>query len=370
LAGKLAGQDPSNGGFEKTPYEEQETPPGMILIEGDSLPGFSRRVYSFYISSHEETNGQYLAYLTWMKKVYSLATYRMALPDTTVWLKENLPDSLKEYLIKNYLRGAAFHDYPVVGVSPEQVQKYAIWKTDRMNETILIREGLLEYVEDADSTNFFSTESYLAGKWSRQLKQKLPSFDEQAPERDVRLEDGIFLPNFRMATPDEWKFAALAVGDQNHSYIVTPKEASHQFDKGDHFGYLYLKPVKEKNSWDVVLLKRARADLHAVYNVPANPYKVYGMSGNVGEWVCDPEGNYFVMGNSWKDPGSDYTAPYDPLNKIYTIPEISSIAQERSTGPSAAIGFRLAMTYIDVPVGYVKTKKAKWSRRSVNLTRP
>ena len=29
--------DPSNGGFEKTPYEEQETGPGLVLIEGGTF---------------------------------------------------------------------------------------------------------------------------------------------------------------------------------------------------------------------------------------------------------------------------------------------------------------------------------------------
>ena len=29
--------DPTNGGFEKVPYEEQETGPGLVLVEGGSF---------------------------------------------------------------------------------------------------------------------------------------------------------------------------------------------------------------------------------------------------------------------------------------------------------------------------------------------
>jgi sulfatase modifying factor 1 len=30
--------DPNNGGFEKAPYADQETGPGLILVEGGTLP--------------------------------------------------------------------------------------------------------------------------------------------------------------------------------------------------------------------------------------------------------------------------------------------------------------------------------------------
>ena len=30
--------NPKNGGFQKVPYSEQETGPGLILIEGGTLP--------------------------------------------------------------------------------------------------------------------------------------------------------------------------------------------------------------------------------------------------------------------------------------------------------------------------------------------
>ena len=56
--------DPSNGGFQKVPYYNQETPPGMVLVEGGTFlfkneNGTEKKsVNHFFISKTEETNRQ------------------------------------------------------------------------------------------------------------------------------------------------------------------------------------------------------------------------------------------------------------------------------------------------------------------------
>jgi formylglycine-generating enzyme len=346
----ISAQD--NGGFEKVVFEIPETAPGMILIEGGifyfpEVAGAKKdSLNSFYISATEETNGQYLAYLNWVRNLYSAAAYKDALPDTTVWLKENLSDSLKNFLVSNYLKNQAFRDYPVVGVSPEQVIKYAEWKTDRMNEMILIREGLLNFVYDPkDSSLVFSTEKYLSGKWKGQLAQKLPSFDDQNPEREVRMEDGIFLPHFRMPTEREWKLAAMAVGDKQHRYIVTPKPYNHlKFDKRNYYGYFFVKQKSVSNNLSLMLSNAI--DLHAVYATSANNYLIQGLNANAGEWVVDPAGGYLVAGGSWKVSGPGYSAVYTKEGANsgrYSFPVLFPSFHESKV--TAATGFRLAMAY-------------------------
>ena len=70
--------DPSNGGFQKIPYLEQETGPGLVLIEGgrftmgraeqevhydwNNIPR-TVTVSSFYMDETEVTNFMYLEYL-------------------------------------------------------------------------------------------------------------------------------------------------------------------------------------------------------------------------------------------------------------------------------------------------------------------
>ena len=157
-----------SGGFGNYLFNTQQSAPGMILIEGSTFtfknenePPVKKKMNSFYISKTEETNGQYLSYLAYIKKYYSKDTYSKALPDTTVWLKENLSDSTGFFLSKNYLRNPSFHDYPVVGLTPEQIRKYCKWKTDRVNEMLLICDGILELdTANLDSTNIFTSDVY------------------------------------------------------------------------------------------------------------------------------------------------------------------------------------------------------------------
>src|ERR1035437_2690174 len=151
--------DPKNGGFEVMPYEEQETGPGLILVEGgtfamgrteqdvlydwDNIP---RRVTvsSFYMDETEVKNLDWCEYLYWLRRVFGVdypEVYKKALPDTLVW-RDRL--AYNEPLVELYLRHPAYRDYPVVGVSWLQATDYCAWRTDRVNEYILIREGILK----------------------------------------------------------------------------------------------------------------------------------------------------------------------------------------------------------------------------------
>jgi formylglycine-generating enzyme required for sulfatase activity len=360
----------NNGGFQKIPYLEQEIAPGMILIEG-MIPADPEKyglnsdtIQSFYISALEETNAQYCAYLSFIKKYYSTATYKKALPDTNLWMKESLPDSLEQYLAKNYLRHYIFRDYPVVGVSPEQIEKYAWWKTDRMNEMVLIREEILKFYEPADSIEIFTTIGYLNETFDPD-KNKLPSLvpSKDRGERLVRMEDGIILPRYRMVIADEWKLAALAIGDTKHTYIVTPKEVSNKkSDKKNHFGHLYVKEKGIASNHYQIVSKLAAFNLRAVYTPPMNNYKVHGLYDNVSEWVADSNGKYSTMGGSWKIPGPSYATVYHPHRletPMYDNPEPFVLPGKEQNKVSAATGFRLAMDHIGAIDPRIKRRKVK-----------
>jgi hypothetical protein len=348
------------GGFEKISYEEQEVAPGMILIDGivnHPGEGIDRKVKSiiapFFVSACEETNGQYLAYLNWIKGCYSKATYQNALPDTTVWLREYLPDTLKEKLMRSYLRDPSFENYPVVGVSPAQVERYAIWKTDRINEMILIREGLLEFVPPTDSSAVFTTKSYLSGKWGGALKVKLPSFDDSLPERDVRMEDGIFLPYYRLLTVEE--YSRIDDGFVSSSVKQRRKSNEKQYGKGHHFSYMFIhsgKPGKAQNSL-------TKMHLFPVCQSKKESYQLNNFGDNVSEWIVDKDGQYMVAGRSWKFHYMNEFPFYwlDEANNIrkahpddfgeYPYDGVKPEAAFRlENNTSAAVGFRLAMDYI------------------------
>ncbi|HNE27890.1 MAG TPA: SUMF1/EgtB/PvdO family nonheme iron enzyme, partial [Saprospiraceae bacterium] len=167
------------GGFEKVDYKGQATGPNLVLIEGGTYTmgltdqdvtyewnNVPRRVTvsSFYMDETEVSNIDYREYLYWVDRVFG-ATYpevwKRALPDTLVWREEL---AFNEPLVETYFRHPAYDFYPVVGVNWNQANEYAKWRTDRVNEMILIEKGVMNTAPDQKDANNFNTESYLVGQ--------------------------------------------------------------------------------------------------------------------------------------------------------------------------------------------------------------
>src|SRR6187402_3455320 len=307
--------DPTNGGFEKPPYEEQETGPGLVLIEGGTFSmgrtehdvtyewnNVPRRVTisSFYMDETEVSNLSYVEYLYWTGRVFGPTfpdIYFKALPDTLVW-REKL--AYNEPYVEYYLRHPAYRDYPVVGVNWLQANDYCAWRSDRVNEVILIREGLFEHYPNQINEDHFTTDAYMAGQYESGKKvDGVQDFNPNKDTRNIRMEDGILLPRYRLPTEAEWEYAAFGlVGNTVDERIIERRiypwnghwvRYDSRKKGGAFYGDFRGNFMRGRGDYmGVAGSLNDNAEITApVFSYWPNDYGLYNMAGNVSEWVMD-----------------------------------------------------------------------------------
>jgi formylglycine-generating enzyme len=300
---------PDNGGFEVRQGVEQETGPNLVFIEGGSFTmgrveqdipydwnNVPRRVTveSYYMDQTEVSNVDYREYLYWISRVFATypEVYKKALPDTLVWRSKL---AYNEPYVEYYFRHPSYNDYPVVGVNWLQANDYCAWRTDRVNENILIREGILEMDPNQTGNENFNTEAYLAGQYEGVVRKNLPSLDPNKEDRKVQLEDGMLLPKYRLPTEAEWEYAALSLIGNSYDERIYERKIypwnGHNVrnDSKRHRGEMRANFVRGRGDYMGVAgaLNDAGSITVPVTSFWPNDYGLYCMAGNVSEWVLD-----------------------------------------------------------------------------------
>ena len=325
------------GGFQyASKFKKQETGPGLVLVEGgtftmgkvqdDPMHDWNntpnqQHVQSFYMDETEVTNLMYMEYLDWLKRVFPpdqdiyKNIYEGAIPDTLVW-RNRL--GYNETMTNNYLRHPAYAEYPVVGVNWIQATEFAKWRTNRVNESVLEREGYLKKdakVVDVKADATFDTETYLAaptktfgGNEEIVLKGRKGSKGNgkggvkgadgstQEPKNVyAQRTSGLILPEYRLPTEAEWEYAAAAdVGQRQYNIYKGQKKYP--------WSGQYTRSSKRQIKGDQLAnFKQGKGDYGGIAGwsddgaditqkvkfYPPNDFGLYDMAGNVAEWVAD-----------------------------------------------------------------------------------
>jgi len=324
--------DSQNGTAARNAGKKQQAGPGLVFVEGGTFTmgkvqddvmhdwnntATQQHVQSFYMDETEVTNGMYLEYLEWLKKVFPPTEesykniYAGASPDTLVW-RNRL--GYNETMTNNYLRHPSYANYPVVGVNWIQAVEFSKWRTDRVNEAVLEKNGYIKKgakTQDITAESLFNTEGYLAspstsyGGNEEVVLKKSPNGRRPRKGKDGAVEEqknvyaqrssGVILPEYRLPTEAEWEYAAAAdVGQREYNIYKGQKKYPWSGD--------YTRSSKRKNRGDQLAnFKQGNGDYggiagwsddgaditNAIKSYPANDFGLYDMAGNVAEWVAD-----------------------------------------------------------------------------------
>ena len=228
-------------------------------------------------------------------------------PDTTVWIND-FENSFNEPYVRLYFSHGGYSEYPVVGVSWEQANAFANWRTDFLRRS-LGREGV--YVEP-----------------------------------------------YRLPTEAEWEFAARA-GVNENKY---PWEGDLPLTEEKGCFYANFKPQEGNYVQDGHVIT-SRVGTYA-----PNDFGLYDMAGNVSEWTSTAFTESVSKLQGDLNPEYRYDAavedPYKMKRKIVRGGSWKDVAHnirsdirmwEYQNEQRSYIGFRCVRTQI----GFAKGQKAK-----------
>lgn len=251
-------------------------------------------------------------------------------PDDNVWESQFAFNSV---YAKNYYSNPGFNNYPVVGVTWRQVEDYCKWRTDFVNLGLIMEMDIENLPKDFKDKFFAVTnggdfvladgngspfpsekpagpgganpnaqggvadEQFISMQTFFDWQKQVIEYINQDANETKFIEQGIYLPDFRLPNEAEWEYAAKAT-------IGTV-----YLDENEEYGRIYpwdgrstRNPYGKKRGEFLANFKRGRGDYGGIAGgvnndgavLPEevgqhepNDFNLFNMAGNVSEWVYD-----------------------------------------------------------------------------------
>ena len=255
----------------KAYFDENTVPPGGILVGPN-----------FYCDQSEVGNIDWLEYMFWTGRVFGgdSKEYLATVPDTSVWIDQ---DTTLHGFAAFYLQSPAYKSYPVVGVSKAQVMDYSKWRGDRVFESQLIKDKIIEENLKPTPENYFTIAKYINREFNN-LKSK----------------DKVkFYPSFRLATSDEWQ-DILLFSDSLDNYYNQKSRAYRKCLTQKSRIISDFTPPTESYKWPNACYNcPAPARGYYYHCSPRNMNALWELRGNVCELLADTN---LCAGGSWVHP--------------------------------------------------------------------
>jgi hypothetical protein len=230
----------------------------------------------------EISNFTWLEYLYWIDRAYGTKSpeYVAATPFTD---DSNGYTCLQDLNTK-YLRDPKYRNHPVLGISQKQAREFSEWRSDRVFEYYLIKNGYLDYDVEQRSPNLFTREKYFNGT-------HVPTYLADNPEMVFIRDTTLMYPIYRLPTFSDRQLILDYVDSTDYAYQLSyPKDEKEAIEHDwiiraaispCDSNRLQIYPTVDVNTG---FTKKKRVDL------------LLNTRGNVAEWLSEEN---LTAGGGW-----------------------------------------------------------------------